>query len=547
MMVINLILVGNTKKPPAWQLGEVYRCNRSLKEIQTLLSNHLYANSVDAWLLWDPTLGQPPTAEVLQTLLYGPADAWNAGLALGLGGQPDWIDFVSPTWMLNRDPDPDIQASSWRLSLQACLVRSEVLRQLGGPDPHYQSLTAAGLELGLRYIRQGAFVQHVSGLIPQQDPSISVSIPLVDQVRFIQAGFGRRWALWAGFRAVASGAHAPHAVVKALRQASKLPPPIQAAPYRRPKIKPVWPDQEAHVTVLIPTINRYPYLRTLLGQLRRQTVPPLEILVVDQTPLAQRDVTLKENFPDLPLRLFTLEQAGQCSSRNLGLQTAHGVFILFIDDDDEVPPDLIEKHLIRLAEPGVNISNGLAHEVGAGELPPDFQFRRVSNVFPTNNTMIRKAILHTSGLFDLAYDHGQRADHDLGMRLYLNGELLILNPEIKVLHHHAPMGGLREHKARVATYAASRSSLLKLDLPTVSDFYLAKRYYSTRQVGEMLWISILGTFSIRGSWWKRALKALLSALRLPITLWQLHKRSQKADTLLADYPQIPQLEEPSRT
>jgi glycosyltransferase involved in cell wall biosynthesis len=297
------------------------------------------------------------------------------------------------------------------------------------------------------------------------------------------------------------------------------------------------------VSVLIPTVRRYTYLRTLLGQLRAQTIPPLEIIVVDQTPQAERDTRLEADFSDLPLRYLTMDKAGQCASRNLGLRKAQGAYILFIDDDDEVPPDLIEKHLAALHTLGVQVSNGVAHEVGTGELPADFRMMRISNVFPTNNTMIRKDVLNQSGLFDLAYDHGQRADHDLGMRIYLSGELMVLDPSIAVVHHHAPLGGLREHRARVSTYAAARTGLFKFDLPSVSDLYLAKRYFSKRQVREMQWISLLGTFSLRGSKGMRLLKGLIAFVWLPYHLGVLHKRRRRAEQLLQDYPQIPNLKE----
>lgn len=543
---INLLWLSEGEAPPGWDLGDIFTCPPIPGAIDECLITHLTGTFSAAWLIWDAVLGIP-SIECITDSLKGPADVWHAGLQLGLQGQPSWIDFVSPTWMLNRDPDPTIQATAWRLSLRACLVRTEVLRQLGGPDPHYQSLNAAGLELGFRYIRQGAFVRHVPGLINNYQNNVVQSIPLADQVRFTQTGFGQVWTLWAGFRAIINRINSPTNVVRALRQSAQHPLPSKPPPYQRPTTEKKRYNLDGQVTVLIPTVNRYPYLRTLLDQLRHQTVPAFEIIIVDQSPALQRDSTIREEFIDLPLRWFTLDQAGQCSSRNLGLQKSEGDYILFLDDDDEIPPDLIEKHFLRLAEPGINISNGVAREVGAGEQPPDFQIRRISNVFPTNNTMIRKKVLHQSGLFDLAYDHGQRADHDLGMRLYLSGKLLILNPEIQVLHHHAPEGGLREHKARIDTYAASRSSICKINLPTVSDIYLAKRYYSSHQVREMLWINLFGTFSMRGPWWKQALKALISALRLPSTIWRIQQRLKQADDLLNHYPQIPHLEEPYKT
>src|SRR5690606_7633204 len=155
-----------------------------------------------------------------------------------------------------------------------------------------------------------------------------------------------------------------------------------------------------------------------------------------------------------------------------------------------------------------DVSNGVAIETGIGGLPEDFGFIRVSDVFPTNNTLIRKSVLQKSGLFDLAYDLGQRADHDLGLRLYIKGELMVLNPGTSVLHHHAPMGGLREHKARIDTYAASRRHILKQVLPSVSDLYLNYRYFSSRQVRERIWIDLFGTFSMKGSPLQRLLKGL---------------------------------------
>jgi glycosyltransferase involved in cell wall biosynthesis len=541
---INLLWLSSNNGLPDWGFGSAYTCLPTLEAIHQCLKFHLYEASADAWLFWDSTL-DTTVLELLQTLLAGPADVWHSGMRLALQGLPDWIDYVSPTWMLNRDPDPDIQASSWRLSLRACLIRTDVLRQLGGPDLQYQSLEAAGLELGFRYIRQGAFVQHVPDLVTGPLSMLPVAIPLADQAHFIQAGFGRRWALWAGFRAIASGMHIPTAVIQALRQAAGLPPPIQPAPYQSPIRQPTPPQPNAKVTVLIPTINRYPYLRTLLGQLRRQTVTPLEVIVVDQTPSDQRNSTLQDEFADLPLRWFTVDQAGQCSSRNLGIVKSQGNFILFLDDDVEAPSNLLELHLWNIVRFSNQVSSGVVHETDTGSFSGNFHSLRISNVFPAGNSLINKRVLEKTGLFDLAYDHGQRADGDLGMRIYLSGFLMVLDPNISILHHRASVGGLREHKARISTYAASRDSLLKLDLPTVSDLYLAKRYYSPRQVREMLWISVLGTFSIRGAWWKRLLKALISALRLPCSIWRLHQRAQKADGLLKEYPQIPHLEDPS--
>jgi glycosyltransferase involved in cell wall biosynthesis len=293
--------------------------------------------------------------------------------------------------------------------------------------------------------------------------------------------------------------------------------------------------------VLIPTLNRYSYLQTLLEQLRRQTVPPLEIIIVDQTPAGRRPPGLYEALRDLPLNVIHQAEPGQCTSRNAGLQTSRGDFILFLDDDDEIPADLIENHLSTLAEFGAEVSCGVAEELGAGSLPPDFQFLRISDVFPANNTLVRRAILQRSGLFDLAYNRRSRADGDLGLRLYLAGATLVLNPAISVLHHHAPAGGLRTHKARTVTYARSRDRVFCRARASASEFYLARRYFKPGQVRELYWQSVLGSFSLRGSLPKRTAKLFVGALLLPATLWQLCSRMAQATNLAAQFPQIPAL------
>ena len=127
--------------------------------------------------------------------------------------------------------------------------------------------------------------------------------------------------------------------------------------------------------------------------------------------------------------------------------------LLYIDDDDEIGPDLIAEHLRRLID-GVDASSGGVDDATAGPPPPGFRHRRASDNFPTNNTMLRRAALERSGLFDPVFDRGSRADHDLGMRLHLSGAMLIYDPDVLVFHHHAPAGGLRTHGARAVTRAS---------------------------------------------------------------------------------------------
>ncbi|HVY68848.1 MAG TPA: hypothetical protein VHH73_02920, partial [Verrucomicrobiae bacterium] len=176
-----------------------------------------------------------------------------------------------------------------------------------------------------------------------------------------------------------------------------------------------------------------------------------------------------------------------------------------------------------------------------------FRLVRASDVFPTNNTMIHRDVLRRSGLFDLAYNRAQRADGDLGMRVYLAGALMVLDPGISVLHHHAPSGGLRKHKARTVTYAMSRDHVRLRALNSASELYLASRYFPAGHRREMMWQSILGTFSIRGGFLRKAAKVAVSTVMLPSSIMELRRRLKKALEMAEKFPQIPALEPSPQT
>jgi GT2 family glycosyltransferase len=379
----------------------------------------------------------------------------------------------------------------------------------------------------------------VPSLVKGTTSAAASRLTLPDQFRFARLRFGAKWTVWAALRAALTGFARFEDLADALLASRGVVPPLTGDPYVRPTAASRQPC--AAVTVLIPTLDRYDYLRKILAQLRTQTVRASEVIVVDQTPLDRRDPKIAEDFVDLPLHVMTLDQAGQCTSRNAGLARARGDAILFVDDDDEVAPDLIQRHLEHLSRSGSDVSSGVAHEPASGALPPAFRLGRAADVFPTNNTLARRTALERSGLFDLAYDHGARADGDLGMRVYLSGAVMMLDPAISVLHHHAPRGGLRAHGARVVTYASSRRRLAQRHLPEVTELYRSLRYFSEAQVREAVVQSALGTLSSHGGIAQRVAKMLVGLVMMPDTLWRIHKRLGTARAMLAKYPQIPVL------
>jgi len=301
------IFVFGEKLDFSWNNGIKISCENSLIDFYQKLETHCKNFESEFLLFWDSALGQPDS-NVIQNLIMGSSDLWHAGLKLGLGGQPGLLDFVHPTWMLNKDAPAEIPSTSWRVSLRACLLRTFVLKQIGFPDPNLTTLEAAGLDWGLRILKAGLIPRYIPALHPgaTEEP---VSISLADESRVVYNHWNRFWTGWALLMAGKTGYCTWPEAVQAAKKVFNGHPYSPEISLDRPRpVHEVIVD--ARVSVLIPTLQRYPYLRILLDQFRRQTVRPCEIIVVDQTPHQERDLELEIDFSDLPLKVIRLDKQG---------------------------------------------------------------------------------------------------------------------------------------------------------------------------------------------------------------------------------------------
>lgn len=492
----------------------------------------------EACFFWDGALGDPPEA-FLGELDLDARDVYHAGPILGQAGLPSLLRLVRPAWMLGLDVDPSREHSSWRLSFRAALIRTDLLRHVGGPDPNFESIEGAALDLGLRFLEAGAVMRHYPGLVRAASERSPGRLPWHDELRILGRMAGKKWAYWAAWRAWRRGWWSGRRLVAALRwlgtEGSSVSPRWKK-PFSRERSLPS-SSEPATVSVLIPTLDRYPFLEVLLGQLQRQTVPPRQVIVVDQTPKERRR-NLATTFPSLPLVWIERDEPGQCSSRNEGLRRATGEWILFLDDDVEIPDDFVARHLETVGRFKADASSGTVTESPDGLKERRQEFFILSSVFPAGNSLLRRACLAKAGLFDLAYDYGQRADGDLGMRLYLAGALMILDPVNCILHHHAPRGGLRIHKARTVTRAMSKNSVWKRNLPSSWDFYLCLRYFDADTLAETSLLGIASTLTCAGASLKRMLRFAVGVCSLPSTLLHIRKARRRAVNMLEIFPQI---------
>lgn len=525
-----------------WELGRVVALPRAatIGTVAEMLDAHVAASSAAWMLLWDPGLGEPD-ADLVEELCRGRADAWHSGLVHGLVGQPEEHDYIHPIWPLALDADPDVDSVSWRLSLGALLVRTDVLRTVGGLDSAFRGRTGAGLELGRRMIDRGAVVEHTPRLAPR--PLLVEPMSEHDRFVFLRRVFGSKWVRYAAVRR-AIARRRPLRVARAMRSSAEAVAEVPVlltstdVVTREPSTLPGDPD----ITVVLPTLGRYELLRPVLEQLRKQTVPARQVVVVDQNDPERRDRTVYDDFADLGLEVVYQDERGQWLARNEAVRRARGEWIAFVDDDSEVGEDFLEQHLEGLHRYGADLSTGASLAVIGAPVPENYAFFRIADQWDSGNGMCHRSLFERFGLFDQQFDRQRRGDAEFGLRVQLGGGLVIHNPHAIRVHLKAQEGGLRTFGSLDGFRHRDRVS----PLPLPSMVYYTKRYHSPRQVREDLVIGLsqsIVPYELKRratpSQWMRFVAR--EALHVPSTIRRVRASLEIADRMVDEGPRIPTL------
>src|SRR5436190_9629795 len=103
------------------------------------------------------------------------------------------------------------------------------------------------------------------------------------------------------------------------------------------------------VSVLIPCYNAEKYIGETLESVLRQTWPSIEVIVVNDGSV-DRSAAVVRSFARPNLRLVEQENCGQTATLNVCLAQASGDFVQYLDADDLIEPEKIERQAIRLTE-----------------------------------------------------------------------------------------------------------------------------------------------------------------------------------------------------
>lgn len=99
------------------------------------------------------------------------------------------------------------------------------------------------------------------------------------------------------------------------------------------------------ISVVIPTFNRWPMVADAVASALRQSLPPYEVIVVDDGSTDATTPRLQRAFPDIKVTTQANRERG--AARNRGLAEAAGSHVVFLDADDLLSPGHFERFSFR--------------------------------------------------------------------------------------------------------------------------------------------------------------------------------------------------------
>tara|TARA_R100000750_G_C2346293_1_gene96497 strand:- start:1380 stop:2720 length:1341 start_codon:yes stop_codon:yes gene_type:complete len=345
----------------------------------------------------------------------------------------------------------------------------EIVAQLQ-PEPNFKSEKARGYDLSWQAVNKG--------YIGNAEVYTSFEkVPLVDEYRFLRKYFHPVWVFYVLILRLFSFKN-PFREIFAWKKSSD----VKRSNYQlHPIIYSEWysfqsslVSQNPLVSVVIPTLNRYEYLKDVLEDLEKQEYTNFEVIVVDQSTPFQADFYKKFN---LEIQLVQQTERALWLARNHAIEISKGEYILLFDDDSRVEPNWITNHLKCLDFFKAEISSGISISAVGAEVPKNYSYFRISDQIDTGNVLIRKQVFKEIGLFDRQFEKQRMGDGEFGLRAYLSGFRNISNPYAGRIHLKVGSGGLRE----MGSWDAFRPKKLFAPRPIPSVLYLYRKYFGRKR------------------------------------------------------------------
>jgi glycosyltransferase involved in cell wall biosynthesis len=266
------------------------------------------------------------------------------------------------------------------------------------------------------------------------------------------------------------------------------------------------------ITAVIPLYNGAAFIEEALRSVFAQTLPPAEIIVVDDGSTDDGPAIVERLAAEHPLRLLRKPNGGQSSARNFGIAQAHGELVALLDQDDIWYPDHLERLAGPFLQPRTTELGWVYSNLDEIDLDGNVVIRSCLSARPTQHPkrgllscllddmfILPSASLFSRRAFDAAGGFDERLsgyeDDDLFLRMFRLGyENVYIDAPLSRWRIHATSSSYSPRMAR------SRMIYARKLLDTYPNQPDANRYYVRDAIAPRFFLQNLADF-------RRAVKA----------------------------------------
>lgn len=487
-----------------------------------------------------------PNLTYLEELATGFGDVWHSSLDQGFKNIFPEIMYQTTTlfWYVRDLENLDL-CINWRINPNQFAVRKSVWETLDGFDKDFQNPIMQALDFGYNVLRNnGGVVLYAKGLF-EAGHEKNLSITTKDRYAFFIKNFKIDHSLFMVYRKGLWNLKEWNALFFAKRKYKQKTPKSLVLPRPLNVL-----EGAPTVSYIIPTMMRQDFTLQLLADLQNQTYPPTQVVVVDATPVEQRDESLyNPSHYNFELIIEWQSTKGSCRARNEAIDLCTGEFIVFGDDDIRIPPDFIENHLRYLQTYKADAYNGLDIRADHQQQTLDDLYTKLDNYgkfrykcgaaphLNNANNCVKRTFVNAIVGNDINFDGGYGEDNDFGFSLTKIGVVVLQNPFSTNLHLKPPLGGYRFWGSQAKITGKKRKNQpWELDtpvkyirpVPSPTVMYLFHKHYGERLVNEYRH-KYFFLYLFKGSKWRIPLKVI----NLPYRYLQFNKSVFYAKKLMA--------------
>jgi glycosyltransferase involved in cell wall biosynthesis len=204
------------------------------------------------------------------------------------------------------------------------------------------------------------------------------------------------------------------------------------------------------ISVVIPTKDRPDKVPQAVASVLANDHRSFDLTVIDQSRTTATEVRLRDMAANDPrLHYVHVEETGLSRARNAGIRKSTGSILAFTDDDCVVPANwLTDIESVFESEPDGALMYGPVRPFHPGDpLTPFLDLKKTERLSRADgfrivgmgaNFAVRRRLFDAIGAFDVNLGAGgplcAGEDFDFAYRTYLSGSVILLRPEVSVLH-----------------------------------------------------------------------------------------------------------------